>query len=376
MKFVIAVPTYNEVGNIEKLVRAVESEISSIPGHEVSILVFDGLSPDGTGAVVKKLQIEFDNLYLLEKKKEGLGADYAFAMKYAIKEMKADVVVEMDADFQHDPADLPRFAVQIDGGYDYVLGSRFVKGGSIPNDWQFHRKVMSVLGNLASRLILGLPNISDYTTGYKASRVRGFLDQINLDHLESKGFAYKIHLLSEMVDLGARVKEIPIRFFNREKGVSKMEGNNWLESLRVVVLIKIRKSQKIVKRFARYLTVGFLGLVLDFLGYALLVKVLGLLPFLASIISGQSAIVSNFLWNNLWTYSDRKHSSARKFISALFLFIFTSNLGVMALRGSIIFLLTHLWGRGPYIIYYFVGTSFLVVYNFTVYSKIIWRRKK
>ncbi len=376
MKFVIAVPTYNEVGNIEKLIRMVEAEIAGVPGHEISILVFDGLSPDGTGAVVKGLQKEFKNLYLLEKKKEGLGADYVFAMKHAIKEMGAEVIVEMDGDLQHDPADLPRFAVQIDSGYDYVLGSRFVKGGTIPGDWQFHRKVLSVLGNFVPRLILGLPSISDYTTGYKASRVKGFLDRIDLDHLESKGYAYKIHLLCLMVDLGAKVKEIPINFANREKGVSKMEGNNWSETLMVIIKIKLKKSRQFVSRFSKYLTVGFLGLIFDFLGYMMLVKGFNLAPIYASVVSGQSAIISNFIWNNRWTYVDRKRSSPLNFLRGLALFLLTSNFGVTVVRGSVIFILTHLWGRGPYVIYYFVGTSFLVIYNFIVYSKVIWRRKK
>lgn len=375
MKFVVIVPTYNESGNIEKLIRTIVVETQSVTGHTFDILVVDGFSPDGTGDVVKNLQKEFKNLFLIEKEKEGLGADYAYAMKHAMEKMGAEAIVEMDADFQHDPGDLPRFAVQIDGGYDYVLGSRFVKGGSIPDDWQFHRKALSVLGNFASRLILGLPNISDYTTGYKASRVRGFLDQIDLDHLESKGFAYKINLLSQMMTLGAKVKEIPIKFFNREKGVSKMEGNNWLETLRVIVKIRIKKNQKFIIRFIKYLTVGFLGLIMDFIGYALLVRWFGWTPFLSSIISGQSAIISNFFWNNHWTYADRKHRSLVVFVRGLIIFVLASNFGVTVVRGSVIYALTNLWGQGSYVFYYFAGTSFLVIYNFTIYSKVIWRRK-
>lgn len=371
MKFVIAIPTYNEVGNIERLVRATEAEIDNIKNHQVSILVFDGLSPDGTAAVVKKLQKEFDNLSLLEKKKEGLGADYAFAMKYALRQLEADVILEMDADFQHDPADLPRFVVQIDGGYDYVLGSRFTKGGSIPKDWAFDRKLLSVAGNLVSRLILNLQGISDYTTGFKASRVKGFLDQIDLDHLESKGFAYKVHLLSEMIERGAKVKEIPIHFGSREEGVSKMEANNPWETLRVVLKIRLRKSQ----RFLKFLVVGFLGLGLNFAGYRGFIDVFKWHPALANFVGAEAAVISNFYLNNRWTFADRRHRGLKDYLVKFFHFNLTSAVGVILIQSGTIWLLTSLIGRQQYVISFLIATSFLVIYNFTVYSRLIWKRR-
>lgn len=376
MKFVIIIPTYNEAGNIEKLIRSVEPELAGTPGHQFLILVVDGHSPDGTGEIVKSLKTEFNNLILLDEGgKRGLGAAYITGMKYAIRNLVVDVVVEMDADFQHDPADLKRFVVQIDAGYDYVLGSRFTKGGSIPSDWEFYRKFLSVVGNFFSRIILNLPNISDYTTGFKASRVKGYLEKIDLDRLASRGFGYKIHLLSQMVDLGAKVKEIPIHFRGREEGVSKMERNNPLESLRIVLLIRLDKNRQLIQRFSKFLMVGFWGLVLDFAGYSVLVRVFNWVPFLASIASGQTAIISNFYWNNRWTYADRQHKSTTKFLLNLLFFLLSSNFGVSVIRGSIIFLLTHFWGKDLYVLYYFIGTFFLVIYNFIVYSKVIWRRK-
>lgn len=372
MKFVAIVPTYNEAGNIEKLIRAVETETIGLTGDVFEILIIDGRSPDGTGLIVRKLQGEFTNLHLLEKEKGGLGADYAFAMKHAIAEMGADVIIEMDADLQHDPADLPRLAVQIDSGYDYILGSRFTKGGSIPRDWEFYRKFLSIVGNLASRLILNLPKITDYTTGFKASRVKGFLEKIDLDHLASRGFAYKIHLLSAMVDLGAKVKEIPINFKNREEGVSKMEGNNPLESLGVVLKIRLTKSQ----RFLKFLAVGFLGLLLNFGGYKLFIDLFKWHPALANFVGAEAAVISNFYFNNRWTFADRRHDDVKVYLTKFFHFNLTSAFGVVVIQSGIIWLLTAFWGRSFYVFNFLVATSFLVVYNFVIYSRVIWRRKK
>lgn len=372
MKFVVIIPTYNEAGNIEKLIRVVEQEFSLIQGHQMEILFVDDSSPDGTPDIIRNFQKEYPNIHLLlQKEKSGLGAAYINGMKNSMKDLGADVVIEMDADFQHDPADLKRFVVQIDAGADYVIGSRFAEGGSIPKDWAFTRKFLSVVGNLVSRIILNLPNITDYTTGYKASRVKGFLDQIDLDQLASRGFAYKMHLLSEMVGKGAKVREIPIAFANREQGISKMEGNNPIDSLKVVLGIRIKKSQ----RFLKFLGVGFLGLVINFVGLRLFVEVFKLHPAVANLIAAEGSIISNFYWNNRWTFADRKHENARAFVEKLLHFNLASASGVIFIQTGLIFLLTLLFGKKMYVLFFFVATFFLVIYNFTVYNKIIWKKK-
>lgn len=373
MKFVVIVPTYNEAGNIEKLVRVVEKEFLLIQDHQMELLFVDDSSPDGTANIIRNLQKEFSNIYLLtQKEKKGLGTAYINGMKMAMRELGADVVIEMDADFQHDPGDLKRFVVQIDAGADYVIGSRFTPGGSIPKDWAASRKFLSVVGNLVSKILLNLPNITDYTTGYKASRVKGFLDGIDLDHLASRGFAYKMHLLSEMVDRGARVKEIPIVFANREQGVSKMEGNNPVDSLKVVFQIRFKKS----RRFLKFLGVGFIGLLVNFFGLVFLVQIFELHPALANLLAAEVSIISNFYWNNRWTFADRRHESPAKFAEKFVHFNLTSAFGVIFIQSGIIFLLTSLFGRRAYILFFFIATAVLVVFNFTVYSKVIWKEKE
>ncbi|MCL5004250.1 MAG: glycosyltransferase [Patescibacteria group bacterium] len=370
MKFVVIIPTYNEADNVEKLIRTIEAETSSIAGHEISLLFVDGNSPDGTAALIRKMQPEFGNIELLvEESKRGLGAAYITGMTHAMKNMAADVVVEMDADFQHDPADLKRFVVQIDNGADYVIGSRFTKGGSIPKDWGFYRKFLSVAGNIFTRVVLNLPKISDYTTGYKASRVKGFLDQIDLEHLESRGFAYKMHLLVEMVDHGAKIKEIPIHFANREKGVSKMEGNNPLDSLKVVLKIRVKKSH----RFIKFLIVGFVGLVINFVGYQFFFAVFKIHPALSNLIGAEGAIISNYYFNNRWTFSDRKHIDLKQFLVKFVHFNLASAFGVIFIQSGLIFVFTYFFGTELHILFFFLATAVLVIYNFTVYSRVIWR---
>lgn len=373
MKFVVIIPTFNEAGNVEKLIRVTESEIASIGDNQIELLFVDGNSPDGTANIIKGLQKEYPNIHLIvEAEKRGLGAAYITGMKYAMKELKADVIIEMDADFQHDPADLKRFVVQIDAGADYVIGSRFTQGGSIPKDWALYRRLLSLVGNLTSKILLNLPNITDYTTGYKASRVKEFLDRIDLDHLASRGFAYKMHLLSEMVDRGAKVREIPIAFANREQGVSKMEGNNPLDSLKVVLGIRIKKSQ----RFLKFLGVGFIGLVINFVGLRLFVEIFKFHPAVANLIAAEGSIISNFYWNNRWTFADRRHGSARTFLEKLLHFNLASAFGVVFIQTGTIFLLTALFGKRMYVLFFFIATFFLVIYNFTVYSRIIWKKKQ
>lgn len=202
------------------------------------LLVFDDTSPDGTWRIVQQKQKKYKNLYLsLVKEKMGLGAGYTRAFRYAIDKLQADAVMEMDADFQHDPADIPRFVVEFDQGYDYILGARNITGGSIPADWGFKRTFLSVVGNIFTRVTLLMWDLHDFTTGFRLARVAGFLDQINFAQVFSKSYAYKMRLIYEMKKRGAKIKEIPIKFVSREKGWSKMDSEDFFESLKVIATI-------------------------------------------------------------------------------------------------------------------------------------------
>jgi dolichol-phosphate mannosyltransferase len=237
MKVVVVIPTYNEAQNIIPLIDVLEVEFKKSPENDYHILVVDGNSPDGTGKLVTDASHTKPFVHLLlEQKKAGLGAAYVYGFKHAMKELNADVVVEMDADFQHNPSDVVRLVKEIENGYDYVIGSRFISGGSIPKDWAFHRKMLSIGGNIFTKVVLGIFNVNDFTSGFKASRVKNFVDKLELDSVLSGGFAYKIDLLFRMHKLKAKFKEVPIAFGLRDRGDSKMEKNNFSDSLETNLL--------------------------------------------------------------------------------------------------------------------------------------------
>jgi dolichol-phosphate mannosyltransferase len=205
MNVVIVIPTYNEKENTEKMIDKLSEVFDSIKDHSLKLLYVDGNSPDGTADVVRQKQKKYKWLELLvETKKEGLGMAYAKGMTHAMKNLKADYIMEFDADFQHNPDDIPRLVEQINSNYDYIIGSRYINGGSIPKEWGFDRKVLSVFGNLLARTLLLIPRIHDVTGGFRLARVKGFMDEFDFSKLLSRSFAYKIHLLFYMVKKGAK----------------------------------------------------------------------------------------------------------------------------------------------------------------------------
>lgn len=243
MRIVVIIPTYNERETIVELIEALEKEFKNIPRHELGILIVDGNSPDGTAEAVEQKKEIYQNLYLIvEKEKRGLGMAYITGMNYAVRDLKVDAFIEFDGDFQHDPKDIKRLIAELDNGYDYVIGSRYVLGGGIPKKWGWHRKLFSKFGSLFIKWFLALPT-NDNTSGLKLSRVAGFFDKLPLDEkrILSRRHAYKIHLLYEMIRLGAKVKEIPIVFLERESGSSKSSIEDILESLKVAFFLFSRK---------------------------------------------------------------------------------------------------------------------------------------
>ncbi len=238
-KIVIAMPTYNEAESIGKMLDVLTKDIfPKIKDHDVQVLVIDGHSPDGTWKIVAEKAKKNKSVVLLDEgKKSGLGAAYTNGFNYAIKTLKADAIMEMDSDFQHDPQDIPRFIAEFDKGHDYILGSRYIKGGSIPKEWGLDRKFLSVVGNLVYQFGLLMFDIHDFTTGYRLARVKDYLDSINFEKVFSKSFAYKTRLLYEMKKRGAKIEEIPIKFGVRGAGDSKMTTNTLTESVKIIAVI-------------------------------------------------------------------------------------------------------------------------------------------
>ena len=234
-KKAVIIPTYNEIENIEAIVR----KVFSLEGG-YHILVIDDGSPDGTAAAVEALQAEFpDRLHLIKRAgKLGLGTAYLTGFKWCI-EHGYDYVFEMDADFSHNPEDLPRLLEACrSGDADVAVGSRYCRGVSVV-DWPIGRIIMSYFASVYVRTILKM-KIFDTTAGFKCYR-REVLEAIDLDDVRMKGYGFQIEMKYTAFKLGFKVKEVPIVFVNRQLGTSKMSGGIFGEAFWGVIRLRFRK---------------------------------------------------------------------------------------------------------------------------------------
>jgi len=232
---IVITPTYNEKENIEKIVR----KVFSLEG-DYNILVIEDNSPDGTAAIVKRLQEEFpDRLFMIERKgKLGLGTAYLTGFKWAL-ENGYDYIFEMDADFSHNPDDLSRlYSTCSEGGADLAIGSRYCNGISVIN-WPIGRVIMSYYASAYVRTILRI-KIFDTTAGFKCYK-RKVLETINLDDVRMKGYGFQIEMKYTAYKLGFKVKEVPVIFVDRKEGTSKMSTGIFGEAFWGVIALRFRR---------------------------------------------------------------------------------------------------------------------------------------
>ena len=240
----IVIPTYNEKENIRALIPQI-IEVFEQNGFsaEGKIIVVDDNSPDGTSEKVKDFMKRYKNVFLLKRNaKTGLGSAYIAGFKYAL-ELGADIIFEMDGDCSHDPKDIGRFLDELKNGYDAVVGSRYIKGGDIP-EWGFYRRLISKGGNFFARTIAGIP-IHDCTSGYRAIRA-SILREIDLDELNVEGYAFQISLLHSLLERNAKIKEIPITFRERGSGESKL-GNGDIREF-FITSFRLRRRKIVYRR--------------------------------------------------------------------------------------------------------------------------------
>ena len=227
----VCLPTYNERENVAAMVAA----LGDVRGEKGIVLVIDDNSPDGTGELADRLAAEHEWVHVLHRpRKEGLGPAYLDGFRRAL-ELGADLVVEMDCDFSHDPVDVPRLASAAEST-DLVLGSRYVGGGGTRN-WGLLRRLISRGGSLYAQLLLGVP-VRDLTGGFKCYR-RRVLETIELDAIRSRGYAFQIETTYRALRKGFRVVEVPITFVDREVGGSKMSRAIVLEAVWKVPLLRL-----------------------------------------------------------------------------------------------------------------------------------------
>lgn len=220
-KVAIAIPTFNEAGNVENLIKQIDKVASSLKNWHVEIVIIDDNSPDGTADIIKSLQKKRKNLHLLTGEKKGLGAAYTRGFEYILNTFDPDYVIQMDADLQHNPKDIARLLAETKKGYEFIIGSRYIAGGDYPN-WSFKRKLYSWGANVIARNIAGIKGIDDCTSGFRCISGK-FLKSFNIKTLEANGYAFQMNLLHAASKKRIPITQIPILFPNRKKGESKLQ---------------------------------------------------------------------------------------------------------------------------------------------------------
>lgn len=371
-KAVIILPTYNEKGNIERLIDMLENEIfPKIKDFDMHILVADDNSPDRTSDSVKKLMSKYKNLHISQGEKEGLGAAYIRGMSNAIKELGADVIFEMDADGQHDPKKIFEFLKKINEGFDMVTGNRYSNGGSIPPNWPIYRKVYSVLGNLTVRCILMRFWIHDWTGGYRALRKEVFLKE--KEKLKTfKGYTFQIAFLHKAIQDGFHVAEIPFHFTDRTLGKSKIAPREYIvDALKYIIVARF--WELVYSPFMKYAITGFIGYIIN----AITLEVLyqrGFHPSIAGAIGAEFSIIWNFTINNFWAFNQYKITNPFKVLLKFPQFNLVS-FGSLIIITTVLAIGTHFFGPEYRQIFLVIAIGFFVIpYSYSMYNIFIWKR--
>lgn len=382
----IIIPTYNERENVRKVVPILADIFAKVKNWKMGVLIVDDTSPDGTADEVRSLQKEYSWLKLLvNKEKAGLGAAYLKGMAEAFGNLHADLVFEFDADLSHDPTKIPDFLAAIDDGADMVLGSRYIPGGSIPANWGLLRKFYSVVGNIIIMMTLTDFRIRDWTSGYRAITKKVYDGVHPLLHSERfSGYTFQIGFLNNAVRQGFKVVEVPFHFVDREIGESKL-GTEYIKNT-LSYLFRVRAKDVLTNRLFKFIVVGGMGAVVQFIALAMLRK---LLPYQAAFfLAIETSVLSNFTWNNLWTFSDRKLPANR--LVSKFLQFNLASAGSIIIQQIIAILGEKFIGTEVVLFTVPVvnigidtGTLFALVgifvgmfWNFFAYNAFIWKQKK
>jgi dolichol-phosphate mannosyltransferase len=311
-----------------------------------------------------------------------------------MSKLNADAVMEMDADFQHPPEFVePMVKAYLDGA-DYVIGSRYIPGGSIPKEWAFSRRAISYFGNLFIRIVLLKPKIHDLTTGFRLTKVKGVLDKIDLDNLmEPQRFAFKVDLLYQSIKNAKKTVEVPLKFASRTKEKSKFDKKEMIATFKVAIILGIKDKQ----RFIKFGVVGFVGYLVNaisleiFSGTAIVKTLANLfqtvkgstLAFVAepsawaAALAAELAIINNFTFNNIWTFKEAKITKPLALIRKFLEFNLTS-FGAIVIQFIIIGLMVTLRGDTRLIrqIGILVAMPLVLAFNYTMYNLVIWKTWK
>lgn len=242
-KVVIIIPTYNEEEVIADTISAISEIRDNEFGFDIHVLVFDSASSDNTQEIVRNLLLTYPWLHMeTEGSKSGLGSAYMQAMRHAVFNLEADIIVEFDADLSHQPKYLIPMLLKTKT-HDVVVGSRYVQDGSIPDNWALRRKLISILGNQIARLFL-TKKYKDFTSGFRLTKQSAILKVLDTNFI-SDHYAYKLQLLWLLHKNGADIYEYPIDFIDRVKGRSKLPANSIVDSLKVLFLLRYFELKRV-----------------------------------------------------------------------------------------------------------------------------------
>ncbi len=366
----ILIPTYNEAENIEAIILALLGVATELPDYNLDILVIDDNSPDGTPTIVRTLMQRHTNVRLITGKKQGLGKAYIRGFKYALKQGDTyDALVMMDADFSHNPVAIPSMLAKLTDSEDYVIGSRYVTGGTIPGNWPLLRILNSRVANFMAHALVGIDKrVTDVTGGYKALRLSA-LANIDLRDIQSAGYFFQVNLLHAFLEKGYSVAEVPITFVDRRFGVSKLRFKDITEFLYRAYKLNPDSTPR---RLVRFCSVGATGTVVNLAVIALLINLFKISPFIADPVAIEVSIISNFILNHNYTFRFSHHKdSGIQWRSKLLKF----NAGALggALLSFLIFSLIYRYGGAHYIIADLCGILVSTGWNFWVSTKYVWR---
>ena len=366
-KATIILPTYNEGGNIKILLEKIFKIIKTINNWDFNILVIDSKSKDNTGKIVKTLQKNNSCLYLIETEKEGLGKAYSVGFEYVIKHFNPYVVFEMDADLSHDPYDISKFLKKIEKGADFVIGSRYIKGGSIPKDWGIHRKLFSIFGNLIIRFGFMKPKITDWTSGYRAMKI--WVVKSAICYVKNySGYVFQIANIDKALKNRAKIEEIPINFSDRNAGVSKINFGQYI--FQIFTYIFLNSS------FIKFAIVGIFGFIVDFAISYLGIEILNIEVWIATMISTETAIICNFTFNNLWAFSHKKIKTGKKSYIFSFLKFNLISSGSIIIQTIGVAFMSQVFGKSLWYLYKVGIILFIIIpYSYFLYNKIVWKDK-
>lgn len=381
---IVIIPTYNESLTIEKTIDVLLGVFKKITDWKMEILVVDDTSPDKTYELVDRISKKHSQVNLLvNKQKSGLGGAYLKGMTHAFSELKADAVFEFDADLSHDPNKIPLFLKSLDKGNQLVLGSRYIKGGSIPPEWGLHRKLLSIGANLLIPLILTDFRVRDWTSGYRALTKEVF-EAVHpyLQGEKFSGYAFQIGFLYYALRLGFKVDpNIAYDFKDRLEGESKIGPEYIKNTLEFIVKMKIKEIVK--HKFFKFVIVGGLGAIIQLVTLQLWRQAT---PYqLAFFLAIECAVISNFILNNIWTFSDS--TIAAKDLPLKFIQFNIASSGSIIIQQILAFIGEFVIGIHPLLtlpfinygvdtgdLYAVLGILLGMAWNFFAYTKFIWKK--